>query len=252
MARLALFAPNALRGNLTQLTLRAARSITGTTTSGSTTVTSSAAFLLSDLNSGISGTGIATGTTITAVNSTSSIVLSQAATASGSVTLTLTPEPNYPYTYTFGSDADGNLLYPVGGVQLYRVAGDLPDWPMIPGVEYLMEGAIVRAPGNAAFPGGTPYFQGLVLPLTLSATASPALLPVQARELIVWAAAVEYAGDVGKDATPHQERFDAAWDRWIGAIQAQYAESGAIAATHPTARPPRWNYYGGYPVRGMR
>lgn len=252
MARLALFAPNAVRGPLGQMTARSARSVTGTTTSGSTTVSSSGAFLLSDLNSTISGTGIPTGATVVSVNSTSSIVISQAATASGTVALTLTPDANYPYTYTFGSDADGNLLYPVGGVQLYRVPGDVPDWPMVPGVEYLMEGAIVRAPGNAALPGGAPYFQGLVLPLTLSATASPVLLPVQARELIVLAAATEYASDVGLDPTPYQTRFDEAWDRWIGAIQAQYAESGAIAAAHPAARPPRWKYYGGYPVRGMR
>lgn len=251
LTRLSLFAPLSNRGPVQQMTLRAARTVACGTTTGDQTVTSSALFLLSDIGSAITGSGIPTGSTIIAVNSTSSIEISAAATATASPTLTLTPDSLYPYTYTFGQDADGNALYPFGEVQLYLNLNDIPDWPMIEGVEYLMEGNVIRAPNNAPLTSA-PYFQCLALPSTLSATQSPVLKPVQARELIVDAAAMRYAEAMGYDMAKYEARLEKDWARWIGPIQAQYARPGSIAASHPGANPARWNWMRGYNFRGIR
>ena len=243
--RLAIFAPKACIITPRQVTTPAARTVASTTTNGSTTVGSSALFLLNDIGAAISGTGIPAGALITGVNSTSSIIISVAATVTGSPTLTLTPESAYPYTFTFGTDADGNDLYPVGAVALYRVRNDIPDAPMVEGVEYQMEGNHIRMPDYAAFSGTAPYFQCMVLPLTLSATVSPTLLPVQARELIVDSAAVRYAQEIeGQDPSIFEARFEKSWSRYITAIQLQYARSGSVAASHPTYAPTRGRWYG--------
>jgi len=69
-----------------------ARTLSGTTVSGSSFVTSAGRqFKFTDVGSTISGTGIPGGTTITAFNSTSSVTLSAPATFSSTTTLTLTP-----------------------------------------------------------------------------------------------------------------------------------------------------------------
>ena len=246
LGRMASYVPLANVSSIRQMTATVARSFTATTVSGSTAITSSALFTLADVGAGVTGNGIPSGTTITGVSSTSAAVLSAAATASASVTVTVTPDPLYTYTFIFGLDADGNYLYPVGGVTLYAQLNEIPDRPMFEGVDYLMEGERIRIPDNAPYNGGTtpPYYQGTVLPLTLSATVSPVLRPVQARELIVDAAAILYAQANGVDASPYTTMYNDHWDKWMTVLQMQYHNPGRLASTNPWAGAPRNRFYG--------
>lgn len=242
--RLAVFAPNAVRQPPRQMVAPVVRTVASATTSGSTTVTSAALFTLADVDAGIAGTGIPAGATITGVVSTSSITISAPATASGSPTLTITPDPGF--MFTFGVDADGNNLYPVGAVQLFNTATDNPDWPLYEGVDFIMEGNKVRAMDGAAWPfSGPPYFQSLVLPLTLSATVAPVLRPVQCRRLIVDAACVRYCEDTSTDAAIFERRYEKHWMQDLAMIQTQYAAPFRAAATHPNAMPGRTRFGAG-------
>lgn len=238
-SRLAVYAPNAIRQPPRQLTQPAARTVASVvTTSGSAAITSTAGFTLADIDSAISGTGIPSGAYITGVTSTSAATMSTPATANGTITATFTPDP--AYIFTFGTDADGNNLYPVGAVALYQALQDIPDWPLYEGVDFQMEGNKVRAMDGAPWPfSSPPYFQGLLLPLTLSATVAPTLRPVQARCLIVDAAAVRYAEDTSTDAGIFERRYEKHWNQMLPMIQTQYAAPFRAAATHPNAMPGR-------------
>lgn len=150
------------------------------------------------------------------------------------------------YTYTFGTDSslptNYTDLYPVGKVAIYRVKADIPDWPMVEGVDYLMEGNRIRMPDNQPFSGTAPYYQSLTLPASLDGTTAPTLKPVQARELIVDAAAVLYAKATGEDVEKHEATYEKDWAKWIPALQAQYARPGSLSASHPSAMPGRYRW----------
>lgn len=154
------------------------------------------------------------------------------------------------YTYTFGTDSalptSYTDLYPVGAVKIFRTRNDNPDWPMVEGVDFIMEGNRIRMPDFSPFSGTAPYYTSLALPALLDGSTVPTLKPVQARELIVDAAAVRYAEATRIDLDIHEARYEKDWQRWLPAIQAQYARPGSIAASHPNATPGRWKWYRPY------
>jgi hypothetical protein len=80
-----------LTGDLAQTSVGAPVTVTGTTTSASTSVTAVSSIAGLAVGQAISGTGIASATTIAAVSG-STITLSAAATASGTVSLTVAAE----------------------------------------------------------------------------------------------------------------------------------------------------------------
>ena len=156
-------------------------------------------------------------------------------------------------TYTFATDSSLPTsftdVYPIGVVKLYRTRNDIPDFPMIEGVEYLMEGNRIRMPDFVAFSGTAPYYQCLTLPTALDGTTAPTLKPVQARELMIDLASMAYFRAVSDTESSNlwEDRFNKDWSKWLGAIQAQYARSGSIAATHTSQLPARHRWY-----RGLR
>lgn len=148
------------------------------------------------------------------------------------------------YTYTFGTDGDGNALFPLGAVMVYRQQTDVPDFPMVEGVDYLMEGDKIRFPNNRPYSGSTaPYWQGVTMPLKLDGSTAPVLKPIQARMLLVYEAAVRYQTMVGGDTTGFSNKYDTAFLQIVGALQKQYARQASIAATNPAAGPARARWW---------
>lgn len=238
-AQLAVYAPQAVRQPPRQLTQPVVRTVAScVTVLASNNITAPAgSFTAADQDAAISGAGIPVGAYITGVLSATSINISAVATANGTVTTTITPDPGY--IFTFGYDADGNALYPVGAVQLFYDQTCNPDSPLQENVDFLMEGNKIRMPDNTPWSGPIPYFQSLLLPLTLSATVPPVLRPVQSRCLIVDAACVRYCEDTSTDAAIFQKRYERHWTQNIAMIQTQYAAPFRTAATNPNAYPAR-------------
>lgn len=96
------------------------------------------------------------------------------------------------YTWTFGTDGDGYALFPSGKAGVYQDLSCIPDYPLIPGVDYLDEGTQIRMPNNTTW-NGTLYWYGITPPQELSDTVQPILQPPASRILIVIEAVRSFA-----------------------------------------------------------
>ncbi len=57
------------------------------------------------------------------------------------------------YTFTFGTDGNGYALFPLGKANIYPSLNAVPNYPWVPGVDYLDEGTQIRMPNNIAYSG---------------------------------------------------------------------------------------------------
>jgi len=226
--RLAPIVPESQYNPPTLLTIQATRTVSSGTTSGSTTVTSAALFRFTDLGSTISGSGIPTGSIVTAVNSTSSLEISQAATATASPTLTFTPDPT---VYYFGMDGETNPITPLGQVEIYRSLQGIMDSPSTPGPDFLCEGVRFRVPNGIPWAGPGPYARFITAPGTISASVAPTLRPVQAREALVYYAAARGWKVLGNAAEAGESKalYDSVLQRTILGLRTQYSAQDGIA-----------------------
>jgi hypothetical protein len=85
--------------------------------------------------------------------------------------------------YTFGSDSNSFAKFPMGKGGIFQSLNDIPDSPLVPGVDYMIEGTQVRALNNGTLPA-TLYWYGISQPADIDATHQPAINPESARELI--------------------------------------------------------------------
>lgn len=107
-------------------------------------------------------------------------------------------------TYTFGTDADGAAVRPSGHAEIYPDLRSIPDSPLLPGSDFLLEGALIRMPNNQArqFASG-PYARMVLRPDTpISASVQPLLQPKNLRMLLVWKALESWASRPGSGASP--------------------------------------------------
>ena len=108
-------------------------------------------------------------------------------------------------TYAFGTDAEGNPIRPMGHAELYEKIGDIPDWPLTPGIDFIAEGTQIRIPNNQTrtFVDGAPYYRMVQRPMTaIDGSNQPTLYPKSARMLLVWAALEMWAMRPGSGADP--------------------------------------------------
>lgn len=107
-------------------------------------------------------------------------------------------------TYSFGLDADGDPIYPMGHTEVFPNLRSIPDSPLVYGVDYQLEGYVLRIPGDRSrlFPGG-PYARFVARPdQAITDVANPLLFPKEARMLLVWKALQSWASRPGSGADP--------------------------------------------------
>jgi len=80
-----------------------------------------------------------------------------------------------------------------GGI--YQNLNDIPDFPLMPGRDYMVEGTQIRAPNNGTLPG-TLYWYGIAQPDNITAISQPALMPEASRELIAVEAVRQFRSGV--------------------------------------------------------
>lgn len=143
---------------------------------------------------------------------------------------TLTTSDNQ--VYTFGSDASGYAIFPMGKGGIFESLSDIPDSPLIPGFDYMVEGTQIRAPNNQTLPS-TLYWYGISQPADISASTQPSLFPEASRELIVIDAVRQFAtegvrnGPLADEMTVEWER---AWPQWCLVWKTQYRGGGALVS----------------------
>lgn len=94
--------------------------------------------------------------------------------------------------WTFGTDDNGYPVFPLGNASLYTSLDAVPNYPLVPGQDYLDEGTQIRMPNNVPW-SGTLYWYGAKAPAAITGSVQPTLQPPQARTLIVIQAVMDFA-----------------------------------------------------------
>lgn len=141
--------------------------------------------------------------------------------------------------YTFGTDTNGYPTFPMGHGGIFESLDDIPTSPLIPGVDYMLEGTQIRALNNGTLPG-TLYWYGIGQPADIDATHQPVLMPESARELIGIRAAYNFGTEGNRNAVltqtmgakygyplgPQPNRFA----YWCQTWKTQFAGGGALGS----------------------
>lgn len=138
-------------------------------------------------------------------------------------------------TFTLGNDADGDPKFPIGHCELYISKRHIPDQPMEPGVDFLIEGGTIRIPNDRTktFPDGGPWARFVLMPAKINASGGngPTLKPKPARMAIVYGAIELYAMRPGSGISPEKwaKKKDEAILNAVRTLRTQYnmqAETG--------------------------
>lgn len=124
------------------------------------------------------------------------------------------------YTWTFGTDGNGYATFPLGG-RIYSQLNAIPDYPWLPGQDYLDEGTQIRTMNNVPWTGSL-YWYGVVPPQAITASVQPIIQPPAARILIVLEAVRAFATEYVRNGALADEmsaEWDRQWPRWITAIR---------------------------------
>lgn len=114
-------------------------------------------------------------------------------------------------TWTFGTDGNGYALFPLGMAQIYPSLNAVPDYPWLPGIDYLDEGTQIRIPNNIAW-SGTLYWRGVTPPEAISATVQPVIQPPPSRILIVIKGVQIFANEYLRNAAL-SDQMQIEWER---------------------------------------
>lgn len=115
-------------------------------------------------------------------------------------------------TYTFGDDADTESIIALGHYRLYDLRENIPDYPLIEGVDYTVEGSLVRIPGNVGrtFDGsGGPWGQWVNPPGTISSSNEPTVSKVARLPVISGACAKIAANRLKQDPSEYLAQYEA-------------------------------------------
>lgn len=132
--------------------------------------------------------------------------------------------------YTFGSDANLYAKFPMGKGGIYTSLNDIPNFPLVPGRDYMIEGTQIRALNNGTLPA-TLYWYGIGNPADFNATDQPALFPEASRKLIVIEWVREFAQEFLRNATLADEmanEWDREWPTWCLVWKTQFRSGGAL------------------------
>ncbi len=134
------------------------------------------------------------------------------------------------YTFTFGTDTNGYAKFPMGKGGIYQNLNDIPDYPLMPGRDYMLEGTQVRAPNNSPLPA-TLYWYGFAQPDDITAISQPALMPEASRELIVVDAVRQFAKEFARNgplAQTMSDEWDRLWPIYCLVWKTQFRDGGAL------------------------
>jgi len=133
-------------------------------------------------------------------------------------------------TYTFGVDLAADNEFPMGHAEIYASLAHIPDEPLEPGVDYIVEGTKIRIPNNKSktFSDG-PYARFVLQPRAISASAEPTLQPKSARIMLVYGAVARWAARPGSGADPTywEKKYDESFKRHLLTLRTQYNMAAA-------------------------
>lgn len=123
-------------------------------------------------------------------------------------------------TYTFGTDVDGSNTVALGHYKLYASLSDIPFTPLIPGADYIVEGALVRIPSNQSRTfGDGPYAQFTSPTNVIDASTEPTIFAL-ARPYVVSRACARLAGErLHTDPSPYLFQAEQEFSSLVAALR---------------------------------
>lgn len=143
-------------------------------------------------------------------------------------------------TYEFPDDADANAVFALGHFKLYENRESIPDYPLTPGVDYVIEGTKIRIPYNdtRTFTDGGPWLQSVAPGNVVNASTQPTC-PVITRLAMIEDTCRRLAPRVGRDPQEFADNFDREWGVVLAAVRTAGYKKGGKKAPQ---RYPRWWY----------
>jgi hypothetical protein len=131
------------------------------------------------------------------------------------------------FTYTFGTDVDSAAIFALGHFSIFATRNDIPDNPLIPGIDFTIEGTKIRIPNNQArsFADGGPYAQ-TVNPSNVMTSSTQPTIPKILRLVLVARVAARGASRLGLDASEHNAASEASWQNVMVAVKTQMQDKG--------------------------
>lgn len=128
-------------------------------------------------------------------------------------------------TFTVGTDVDSATIFAMGHYRLYATRSAIPDNPLIPGLDFTVEGTLIRIPNNNSQvfgDGGTPWIQYAAPSNVLSASTQPTV-PKLARPAMISDAARRCAERLREQslADAQEAQFQSDWLEILAAIKTQ-------------------------------
>lgn len=142
----------------------------------------------------------------------------------------------YPYV-----DAAGTTVAAQGYMRVFTRLEDIPDSPLVEGVDYTNEGTKLRIPNNLTWTYSTgPYVQMIAATVPLSASVNPTL-PSYMLMAVVYQAAVNFCQSGGKrDPSQFEKRYNDEITKLCLMYHSQVAPQGLSWGRTGHVRTLRW------------
>lgn len=130
-------------------------------------------------------------------------------------------------TFTFGTDADSAAIFAFGHFSVYAQRTDIPDTPLTNGIDYTVEGALIRMPNNTTrtFPDSGPWCQ-YVAPSNVISSSTQPTIPKIARLALVSEVARRGAQRLGVDPSPYEAEFQSDFLDILATVKTQSSGKG--------------------------
>jgi hypothetical protein len=147
-------------------------------------------------------------------------------------------------TYTFGTDVDSAAIFAFGHYKLFENQESIPDYPLVEGVDYTIEGTKIRIPNNVTrtFTDGGPYAQ-FASPSNVITSSTQPTIPKFARKPMISDMVRQGLDRLGLDSTTAEADFQREWLDVLTAIRTQgFGKGGRTTMQRPRSfwRMRRW------------
>lgn len=148
-------------------------------------------------------------------------------------------------TYGWGNDDAGDPIRPTGHTEIYPNLKSIPDYPLIPGLDFIFEGAKIRMPADRSrtFSAG-PYSRFVARPdREITALIAPVIQPKTARRLLVIKAVELFASRPGSGMRPSY--YEAMYDKQLDKVLIDLRSAYNMAGGQPSAGAERVWWFSG-------
>jgi hypothetical protein len=125
-------------------------------------------------------------------------------------------------TYTFGTDADSAAKFALGFFSVYETRADIPDNPMEPNIDFVIEGTKLRILNNLTrtFADSGPWAQTVSASNVISSATQPTV-PVICRMTLLEKACEIAADRLGLDSSKFASNAGERWMEVLAAVRTQ-------------------------------